>query len=370
MFKPKSDPKIYTKSNPNTLDHKHAEITKQINENERNIPILENKLKMMKRKKNTTNDIVKRLEYGDEIKQIKKNLKQYRTERKIYLLNNSKYIFEYFEKKKSISLGNSKTVLLNNFFSKPDTLNTNQYASNCNDLIHKYMENIDPTFVNLNKCVYNNDICHKCSKGELIPVDNEGICVCNKCGVYFQHIVEFEKTSYKEPPKEVCYYVYKRINHFKEILAQFQAKETTYISDEVLDRIRLQIKKERVSNDELSMDKTKDILKKLGYSNYYEHISFIKEKLGIKPPVMTPELEERLCNLFIQIQSPYSKYCPNDRVNFLNYYYTVYKLCELIDQREFLLHFPMLKDREKRVEQDDIWKNICCELGWKFIPTL
>ena len=26
-------------------------------------------------------------------------------------------------------------------------------------------------------------------------------------------------------------------------------------------------------------EKTKEILKKLGYSNYYEHISFIKEKL-------------------------------------------------------------------------------------------
>ena len=35
--------------------------------------------------------------------------------------------------------------------------------------------------------------------------------------------------------------------------------------------------------------KAKDILK-LGYK-YYEHIPFIKDKLGIRPPVMTPELE-------------------------------------------------------------------------------
>ena len=38
---------------------------------------------------------------------------------------------------------------------------------------------------------------------------------------------------------------------------------------------------------------------------------------------------------------------PEDRVNFLNYYYTVYKLCELLEQKEFLPFFPMLKDREK-----------------------
>ena len=30
----------------------------------------------------------------------------------------------------------------------------------------------------------------------------------------------------------------------------------------------------------------------------------------------------------------------------------------------------MLKDREKRIEQDQIWKNICEELNWTFIPTL
>ena len=103
---------------------------------------------------------------------------------------------------------------------------------------------------------------------------------------------------------------------------------------------------------------------------YPRDISIIKDKLGIKPPIMTPELEDKLCNLFMEIQRPYAKFCPDDRVNFLNYYYTVYKLCELLDETEFLPFFPMLKDREKRIEQDDIWKKICCELNWEFIPTI
>ena len=77
---------------------------------------------------------------------------------------------------------------------------------------------------------------------------------------------------------------------------------------------------------------------------------------------MSNELENILCNLFIEIQKPYAKYCPPDRVNFLNYYYTIYKLCELLEHREFLEYFPMLKDREKRIEQDLIWKKICNEL--------
>ena len=85
---------------------------------------------------------------------------------------------------------------------------------------------------------------------------------------------------------------------------------------------------------------------------------------------MSAELEETLFNLFMELQAPYSKFCPNNRVNFLNYYYTAYKLCELLKETEYLPFFPMLKDREKRVEQDNIWKNICAELNWVFIPTI
>ena len=139
---------------------------------------------------------------------------------------------------------------------------------------------------------------------------------------------------------------------------------------EVIDNIIHQIKKERIGLESITNKKAKDILKKLGYNKYYEHIPFIKDKLGIKPPIMKQSLEETLCSLFMDIQKPYAKHCPDDRVNFLNYYYTLYKLCELLNQTEFLSYFPMLKDREKRIEQDYIWKQICGELKWTYIPTV
>jgi hypothetical protein len=204
----------------------------------------------------------------------------------------------------------------------------------------------------------------------MIPLEDEGIIICNSCSRNIPYLIENEKPSYKEPPKEVCFYAYKRINHFKEILSQFQGKETTQIPFDVIENIKQQIKKERIELHQITNCKTKEILKKLGYNKYYEHIPFIKDKLGIKPPIMSPELEESLCNLFIELQSPYSKACPDDRVNFLNYYYTAYKLCELLGESHYLPHFPMLKDREKRIEQDSIWKQICEELNWEFIPTI
>ena len=261
--------------------------------------------------------------------------------------------------------------MINTFFKiKQDNTDELKQQRDNNNIVIKYLSNIDDSFLDVNSFICQTDICQICHKGELIPLEDEGIMVCNSCSRIIPYLIENEKPSYKEPPKEVCFYAYKRINHFKEILAQFQGKETTQIPPDVIENIKLQIKKERIELAQITNIKTKEILKKLGYNKYYEHIPFIKDKLGIKPPIMSPELEETLCNLFIELQSPYSKFCPDDRVNFLNYYYTAYKLCELLGEEKYLSLFPLLKDREKRIEQDDIWKKICEELDWEFIPTI
>lgn len=286
-----------------------------------------------------------------------------------YLLSNSKHVYGYFDEKRRISEGAHHNVTVLNSFFKLEKQVDRQVM--CNH-VTAYHKNTDPTFLEGNYHVEQSAVCRGCNQGELIPIDHEGILLCNNsaCSKQFKYFAENEKPSYKDPPQEVCFYAYKRINHFREILAQFQAKESTQIPQDILDNILAQIKKERIDLTHINNKKVKEILKKFGYNKYYEHIPYIKDKLGIKPPVMSPELEEKLCNLFMEIQRPYAKFCPPDRVNFLNYYYTIYKLCELLEETEFLEYFPMLKDREKRIEQDEIWKKICGELNWEFIPTV
>jgi ribosomal protein L37AE/L43A len=371
-FKHKTNKKIILdEKSITTLDSKHREIETEFSSDKQNmLPELRAKKKylaILLKDENMTID--KKIEIKDMIYDITKQINDLKKKSKNYYLNNNKYIFDYFENKKDISMNNNKTKLLNSFF-KISTENEEQHSTVNRDNIQKYLSNLDETFIDINKFIVETDICQFCKKGELIAIDHEGIMVCNHCHKHIQYLVENEKPSYKEPPKEACFYAYKRINHFREILAQFQAKETTQIPEEVLENIKNQIRKERIDLTQLNNKKAKDILKKLGYNKYYEHIPFIKDKLGIKPPVMTQELEESLCNLFMEIQGPYAKFCPDDRVNFLNYYYTVYKLCELLDQGQFLPYFPMLKDREKRIEQDEIWKKICQSLDWEFIPTI
>jgi hypothetical protein len=153
-------------------------------------------------------------------------------------------------------------------------------------------------------------------------------------------------------------------------LSQFQGKETTQIPSIVIENLKLQIKKERIELNTLNYYDTKLLLKKLGYNKYYEHINFIKNKLGIKPPIISQDLEDKLCNFFMEIQYPYAKYCPDYRINFLHYYYVLYKLFELLGETEYLKEIPQLKDRSKLIEQDTIWKKICEDLNWEYICTI
>lgn len=366
-FKPKNTRQIPKNiRDAATLDGTHE---KQLDlfEHRRNsvIPGLESELTVLRRKKRT-GDVVERSEARRQITELKTKIRVLIAEEKEYFLTNGPLVFKYFEDKKMIAQGEARTTV-SNFFGKSPASSIKSSDST----VQRYLANMDDSYIIHGNYHASSEsmTCATCRVGELIPVEHEGVLVCNKCGSCMPYLIENEKPSYKEPPKEISVYAYKRINHFREILAQFQAKETTQIPDNVLTDVREQIRRERLTVDQITNHKMKTMLKKLGHNKYYEHIPYIKDKIGIRPPVMSADLEETLCNLFMDIQAPYARYCPEDRVNFLNYYYTVYKLCELLDQTQFLPFFPMLKDRDKRIEQDEIWKKICGELDWEFIPT-
>jgi hypothetical protein len=91
---------------------------------------------------------------------------------------------------------------------------------------------------------------------------------------------------------------------------------------------------------------------------------------GIKPPKMPVELEEQLRMMFKDIQKPFDNNCPVERKNFLSYSYVLYKFCELLSEDSYLKYFPLLKSKEKLHQQDIIWKRICIELHWEYIPTI
>ena len=69
--------------------------------------------------------------------------------------------------------------------------------------------------------------------------------ICHSCGETEPVLLDSEKPSYKDPPREISYFAYKRINHFNEWFAQFQAKESTEIPDLVYNQILMELKKRK-----------------------------------------------------------------------------------------------------------------------------
>lgn len=366
-----------------TIDKKHDEMLKYFDDNEKIIipQLQEKKNNLIKEIKSlSSNDIDKYMEIKDEIIEIKDNIKKLKREKKKYFVDNSMHIFKYFEDKKNISTGdNSQNMnVLNSFFkikSKNDSssdVNNDKYQ-NSRHLYLNYWKNVNNEILNIKDFIVPSDICEFCSSGELIAQDEEGILICNNpnCGRFITNIIDGSKPSNKEPPNEVSYTAYIRLNHFKEILAQFQAKETTQIPENVIQKIKDRIKKERINDfSQINYDVMRDLLRKLGLNKYFEHIQYINSLFGIKPPIMSEELHETLCVLFIEIQKPWAIHCPANRTNFFNYTYTLYQLCVLLDQTQYLPYIPMMKDREKQLEQDMIWKKVCKNLDWEFFPTV
>ncbi len=57
------------------------------------------------------------------------------------------------------------------------------------------------------------------------------------------------------------------------------------------------------------------------------------------------------------------------RRSFLNYYYILFKLLELMGQKELLPQVPLLRTRLRLRQHDLIWKKVCEELGWTWKIT-
>ncbi len=236
--------------------------------------------------------------------------------------------------------------------------------------IQQYIENIDDTTLDTERLTIQMDKCPLCKTKMNIKYSKSDI-ICYGCGYSETIIIHSEKSSYKEPPREASYFAYKRINHFNEWLAQFQAKETTEIPENVYKAIYDEIKKNKtIDISEITYKQIREILKKLQLNKYYEHIPHIINFMnGKKAPILKRYEEEKLRGLFKEIQLPFANNCPQERKNFLSYSYVLHKFCQLLEYDELLEFFPLLKSREKLQQQDQIWKLICQDLKWEYIPS-
>ena len=83
------------------------------------------------------------------------------------------------------------------------------------NILDEYLQKIDPNYVAKIKVDMNIFKCPSCST-EMTLHPSDGIQICDNCGIQQNILIESDKPSFKDPPLEVCYFSYKRINHFNE----------------------------------------------------------------------------------------------------------------------------------------------------------
>ena len=304
-----------------------------------------------------------RLEYWvNSIKEDPLNKDRYEYEMSQYIIKCMPFMKRHMDE-------NGNEVSTDNIFNLKETIGLKR-----KDIFTDYLIEVEKQNVDRKSVISSIIICSKCPDSNILSLYDAGDMVCDSCGLIVASIMNQELTyrEEQETSERVVNYSYKRENHFNEWLSQFQAQEMTCIPDDVLCQLRAELKKIKIKKlEDITHAKIRSLLKKLRLNKYYEHVPYITNILnGIKPPNMPQELEERLRIMFKDIQKPFDDNCPTERKNFLSYSYVLYKFCELLSEDEYLQYFPLLKSKEKLYQQDVIWRKICNDLRWEFIPTV
>ena len=349
---------------------------------------METTIATLKKKIEDCQDLVEKTHLEDEYEVLKKKRDDWNSDKPMYdyFFDTGDLLYKYYDLQDKIHKGTSSAssvkvkpgsvlAALNEGLSQPSSNVPRAHQEEGREvLLEKYLQKVDPENAHHHITTTIEDpygMCDRCDREMSFSI-NEALFFCDQCGYQEFVLIDSDKPSYKDPPREVTYYAYKRINHFNEWLAQFQAKESTEIPEEVFGEIIEELKKERISSTEgLKPAKIREILKKLKHTNFYEHVPYILNRInGKTAPVMSREIEEKLRFMFKEIQSSFVKHCPKTRSNFLSYSYVLYKFCELLELDDYLQCFPLLKNRDKLYNQDKIWGLICADLQWQYIRSI
>lgn len=247
--------------------------------------------------------------------------------------------------------------------------------TNKENIYKNYLHTLDSTFTKRVRKENESYMCKECDI-EMYVDQFDGKIVCTECALTENIILRDNKQSYSDgvTPQESNYFAYKKITHFIECLEQVQGKQRTEIPQEVFDKLKIKMKEECIpSINHVTKDIMKQMLKDIGCTKYLEHHIYIMKQFGYKPPIIPPYTEERLIKMFQLINIAFKKCCPDNRVNFPSYRYTIRKCLQIIGGHDYLLEFFLPPKSPHRLEEiEKLWKNICKILenhGFYFIPS-
>lgn len=217
-------------------------------------------------------------------------------------------------------------------------------------------------------------VCPACDTNTLALDSTTAETVCVTCGSVFESSSRLRKT-YAEFQSSTVHTTqpYERISHFKEFMTRTEGMERTEIPEAVTHRLLLELHKRCVNPVRepqlVTYTLLRGFLQAAGYSHFNENIVKIRAILVQRQSVtFTDAQREELMRRFEEIQAPFERH-KGVRKNFLSYSYVMNKLCQLLGYTYFLQFLPLLKAQQNLLSADRIWRKICEECRYEFIPT-
>ena len=353
----------------NTLDNKHKMMIKLFNDTKNDKDQIKNEiekinieLSMLKNDNISLTLRASLLDKKEELERLMNKIVSNRDEMDYYD-NAGDLITDYYEMREHEVETKEKYSILECLSKKKETQQEIINKINKTNLFEKYCHRIDGIRLIQDDGSNRIKYCNECEIEKILDIA-ESAYICPWCGDS-EHIIIDEDRQIKD------YSPYKRLNHFREWLNQFQAKQSPDIPEQVFIDLVKELNKSRISDlSTLSRDQVKKKLKKLKHHKHYEHIHYIINKLNnLPPPRITSDMEKIFISMFTKIQEPWEIYKPQERKNFMSYSYVLHKFCELLELDHLLDCFSLHKDHEKIMENDLIWEKICKHLNWEYISS-
>jgi hypothetical protein len=209
------------------------------------------------------------------------------------------------------------------------------------------------------------DVCDCGNK--MIIQSNTSELLCVRCGyvMYLIGSVTEENQLFAQEGNRVSHGSYDPARHCKFWIERIQAKESTIIPEEYIEKIKRSIKKDRIDNlKSITVKQFRAYLKQNNLSKLNDHIPLIKKIItGYIPPQLTYREQQLLFIYFDKATKSYDKIKPPNKKNSLYYPFLIYKILDIIitdeSKKNKLLSCIHLQSYETLIDNDKIWYGIC-----------
>lgn len=209
------------------------------------------------------------------------------------------------------------------------------------------------------------DLC-KCGNKMIIQANTSEL-LCIKCGSIHTLVGSvFENSQfYQQEGNRYMHGTYDPNRHCKFWIDRIQAKENTIIENDIIEKIKSCIKKDKIENiKNISIEQFRLYLKQTKLSKLNDHIPLIKKMItGYIPPQLDHKELHLLFNYFDKATKIYNQIKPKEKSNSLYYPFLIWKILDLIienpQKKKELLSCIHLQSYETLIDNDKIWYQIC-----------